>query len=82
MYPNLVRDNLFVNVEDGNYEVYIYNYLGKQIFKEHFTTINSFNLNDLKKGVYLLNIIDVETNKTYPKKNYKRVILHSIKKDG
>ncbi|WP_438977481.1 T9SS type A sorting domain-containing protein [Polaribacter sp.] len=51
MYPNPVRDNLFVNVEDGNYDVYIYNYLGKQIFKEHLTTINFLNLNELKKGV-------------------------------
>lgn len=71
IYPNPVKENLYINVEDGNYVVFVYNYLGKQIVNEKLTTLKSLYLNELKKGVYLLNIIDVETNKSYRKKFIK-----------
>ena len=71
IYPNPVKENLYINLEDGSYEVFVYNYLGKQIVNEKLTSLKSLYLNDLQKGVYLLNIIDVETNKSYRKKFIK-----------
>ena len=71
IYPNPVKENLYINIEDGNYEFFIYNSLGKQMINEKITTIKSLNLNNLQKGIYLLNVVDLNTNKTYRKKFIK-----------
>lgn len=73
IYPNPVKENLNLRLEQGNYSMLVYNSIGKQVFKtviaDEFQTIN---LNFLEKGIYFLQIYDLETHKQFSKKFIKQ----------
>jgi hypothetical protein len=68
-YPNPVVESLNLkmnNFATGNYEVKVYNIVGRELMSErHFinndTTIN-LNVSDLRKGTYLYSIVDARGN--------------------
>lgn len=71
VYPNPVRESLNVKLENGNYSVFIYNSIGKQVFKSTLEDFKTYNVSSLTKGIYHLKIIDLETNKKFNKKFIK-----------
>ncbi len=65
IYPNPVKDNLQIHLpQTGNYEVYIFDLTGKEIFNRNIEDSDEaqYNIADFKTGVYLLIIAD-RTNK-------------------
>jgi len=61
--PNPVNDNLNIRFETlGNYEIYLYDINGKQLFKKNLTDSYEagYELSAYKTGVYFLVIIDRE----------------------
>ena len=68
IYPNPINDVLFIknNSEIQNLHITIYNYLGKKV-KNIKTIKKEINLNNLKKGIYLLKI-----NNSYSSKFIKK----------
>ena len=66
IFPNPVKENLNIQLPDyGNYEIHIFDLIGKQIFDRNIEDENtaSFNIGQFKTGVYLLSIIDRENKK-------------------
>lgn len=72
IYPNPVKPLETIHIEplnDGNYEVEIYNILGQEVYKlEKITTSFSFQLPILVKGAYLLKIKNLQNKKLVLKK--------------
>ncbi len=65
IYPNPVKDNLFIEVQDMNLiqnskiEISIFNITGKRIFQSHnIKTKQIINLNKYAKGIYIVSIGD------------------------
>ena len=72
VYPNPVKDFLNVKLEKGNYSLFIYNTIGKQVFKNTVEDMETFNISNLSKGIYHLKIVDLETSKNFSKKFIKQ----------
>lgn len=62
IYPNPVKNVLFVKGVNDIQSLELYNILGKQVKK--ITNSNSMNVENLSKGVYLLNIINNNSSTT------------------
>lgn len=72
VYPNPVKENLNIRLEQGNYAVSIYNIIGKEVLNRPLQGDEIFNLSSLQKGIYFLKIEDVETKKVFHKKFIKQ----------
>ena len=69
-YPNPAANNLYITGNTTQSKVEIYNLVGKQV-KDYSNVSQSVNVSDLKSGVYLIRLTDV---------NGKTVISKFIKK--
>jgi len=56
IYPNPVRDELFIQREIGVDRIEIYDIAGKQMFTGNLTNNNSINVSKLPAGIYVLKI--------------------------
>ena len=63
VYPNPVKDELFIQGVSNTLKVSIYNVLGKLVFSE--TTSSELDLESLQSGVYIVKIIDQQKETTY-----------------
>ena len=72
VYPNPVENSLNLNINSGNYNVVIYNAIGKEVVKKSITTESTLALSFLQKGIYFLQIKDVDTKKVFRKKFIKQ----------
>ena len=71
VFPNPVATDMNIQLESGNYSVFIYNVKGKMVSKNKIIGNESLNLETLTKGIYLLLIKDIESSKVYKKKFVK-----------
>ena len=61
IYPNPVKDRLQIALPETNdYQVYLFDMTGKQIFERSITDDNQvvYHLGNLQAGVYILSIVD------------------------
>lgn len=72
VYPNPVASDLNIGLESGTYELVIYTMRGQLAYQKKINGNNQVNLQSLAKGIYILKIKDVESNKTYQKKFIKQ----------
>jgi hypothetical protein len=54
IYPNPATYNLYINIEDYDFTVYLYNILGQKVLK--ISNQKVLNVSGLKRGIYLLEI--------------------------
>lgn len=68
VYPNPVKDNLFVKSTKEIVELNIFNLAGQKILSQkNNTKVPQLNTSSLSKGVYILQIIDKQGNSTSTK---------------
>lgn len=72
MYPNPVQSNLNVTLNSGNYQVHIYDVVGKQLLSKNITESDSFNLSNLSKGIYHIRVIDLNSGNKITKRFIKQ----------
>lgn len=72
VYPNPVKENLNIKISSGDYTLTIYTISGKKVVSKQISADDSLNLLALSKGVYIVNVKDVNTNKVYIKKFIKQ----------
>ena len=72
IYPNPVEIQLTILLEYGNYQVSIYNIRGQLVHEQSIVGNNQMNLHSLVKGIYILKIRDVESNRVFNKKFIKQ----------
>ncbi len=66
IYPNPVQDYLNIELPNtGNYEVHLFDMTGKQVLNRMIENDyqTSYNLSNLKTGIYLLSVINRENQK-------------------
>ena len=71
-FPNPVDIDLNLQIDSGIYNVSIYNIRGQLMLNKDITGNDTFNLQSLAKGIYVLKVLDIESKKTYQKKFIKR----------
>ena len=67
IYPNPVKDKLNIQLpETGNYEVYLFDLTGKQLWQNNIENNSyfSYQMRDYKPGIYLLTVVDRENKKS------------------
>ena len=65
-YPNPAKEKVFINTTLINYNITIYNILGKQIFRTIGNSGNTtINLSSLPHGIFLLKLNNGEKIKTF-----------------
>tara|TARA_R110002073_G_scaffold128999_6_gene275293 strand:- start:62046 stop:63446 length:1401 start_codon:yes stop_codon:yes gene_type:complete len=72
VFPNPVETDLSINLEAGTYKVSIYNMMGQLAYQKEIVGNDQMNLEKLSKGIYILKIIDVDSNKKYEEKFIKQ----------
>ncbi|MBL4605095.1 MAG: T9SS type A sorting domain-containing protein, partial [Flavobacteriaceae bacterium] len=72
VYPNPVELDLSIRLEPGNYKVAVYTIMGQLSFEKAIQGDAQMNLQKLAKGIYILKILDTDSQKTYEKKFIKR----------
>jgi len=66
IYPNPVQNYLNIDLPDnGDYEVHLFDMTGKEVLNRMIENDyqTSYNLSNLKTGIYLLSVIDRENQK-------------------
>ncbi len=61
IFPNPVKDRLQIELPETNdYQVYLFDMTGKQIFEKNITDDNqaTYHLGNLQAGVYILTVVD------------------------
>tara|TARA_R110002074_G_scaffold328649_1_gene499158 strand:+ start:1084 stop:2484 length:1401 start_codon:yes stop_codon:yes gene_type:complete len=71
IYPNPVETDLYIRLETGNYETAIYTIRGQLVIKNNIEGNNQMNVKSLAKGIYILKIKDIASNKIFQKKFIK-----------
>jgi hypothetical protein len=66
--PNPVNDLLTLMSTIENGEIIIFNSIGEKVFEEKFNSEAIFDLSKSPNGIYLLHIIDSDTNKIFEKR--------------
>ena len=68
IFPNPVKDELFIRTENGKLptQLYITNMLGQRIFSKSINSKNDLNLNvsGLSNGMYFLSLKSNQSNQT------------------
>jgi cytochrome c peroxidase len=72
VYPNPIVTTLTISIDGGNYKISIYDLNGKKVFQDTTQGDASLQLEALQKGIYVLNIEDLDTRKSYIKKLIKQ----------
>ena len=72
MYPNPVQEQLHITISNGNYKLAIFDINGKSVFTNVILGNESISINHLKKGIYLLQIEDTNSQKRVIKKFIKQ----------
>ena len=72
IYPNPVETDLYIRLETGNYETAIYTIRGQLVIKNNIEGNNQMNVKSLAKGIYILKIKDIASNKIFQKKFIKQ----------
>jgi uncharacterized protein YqkB len=76
VYPNPVKDNLYIKFNTNNaqtkYTADIFDIRGKLIRSEIYTKDTPLNTLDLQKGVYIIRIVNTDTNEHYHSKFIKQ----------
>jgi len=68
VYPNPVKNNLFVKSTKDIVEFNVFNFAGQKVlYQKNSTKIPQLNTSSLSKGVYILQMIDKEGNSTSTK---------------
>ena len=67
-YPNPVESDLIIRLESGIYKTTIYNISGQLVLQKDIDGNHQMNLQSLAKGIYILKIRDVESNRVFNKK--------------
>ncbi|WP_167608036.1 endo-1,4-beta-xylanase [Maribellus sediminis] len=68
VYPNPASDILNIEYDDAPYQISLFNSVGVQVYSGVSNTESfNFNVNQYKKGLYLLRIVDSENNFTTQK---------------
>ena len=63
IYPNPAKAVLYVNTEEGKYELKIFTLLGDEVVKRNFEgKMLSLNVVDLKAGIYMIQLINIGTD--------------------
>lgn len=77
IYPNPVKDNLYIkNNKSNTYDFKIISLNGKIVYKGIYnSTVDSINVSKLENGLYILKLTDVKTKKSY----FKNFILNRNK---
>ena len=70
LYPNPAENNLYITSKTALRKVELYNVVGKQV-KEYSDVLQSINVSDLKTGVYMVKMTDVN-GKTVTSKFIKK----------
>ncbi len=72
VYPNPVKELMYINgINKKKVIIQIYNVAGLKLLDENAENINTFNLKNFDKGLYILSITDKSTNKVHIIKFYK-----------
>ena len=71
-YPNPVESDLIIRLEPGIYKTTIYNIRGQLVLQKDIDGNHQMNLQSLAKGIYILKIKDVESNRVFNKKFVKQ----------
>lgn len=66
VYPNPVKNDLYITTNTTFNKAAIYNAAGKLV-KEYGKVINSVNVNDLKAGIYIIRLTDANGKTVYSK---------------
>ena len=72
IYPNPVESDLIIRLESGIYKTTIYNISGQLVLQKDIDGNHQMNLQSLAKGIYILKIRDVESNRVFNKKFIKQ----------
>ena len=71
-YPNPVESDLIIRLEPGIYKTTIYTIRGQLVLQKDIDGNHQMNLQSLAKGIYILKIRDVESNRVFNKKFVKQ----------
>ena len=71
-YPNPVESDLIIRLESGIYNTTIYTISGQLVLQKDIDGNHQMNLQSLAKGIYILKIRDVESNRVFNKKFVKQ----------
>ena len=71
-YPNPVESDLIIRLESGIYKTTIYTISGHLVLQKDIDGNHQMNLQSLAKGIYILKIRDVESNRVFNKKFVKQ----------
>ena len=71
-YPNPVESELIIRLESGIYKTTIYTISGQLVLQKDIDGNHQMNLQSLAKGIYILKIRDVESNRVFNKKFVKQ----------
>ncbi|MEQ6122877.1 cytochrome c peroxidase [Pseudotenacibaculum sp. MALMAid0570] len=72
VYPNPVVTDLKLRIESGNYRIFVYTIMGQKNLEINITENTDLDLSSLSKGIYILRIKDIQTNKVFRKKFIKQ----------
>ena len=67
MFPNPVKDNLYISSNYKLKSVHIFNAMGQKVFSEERQKTNEINVSNLSKGGYFLKLTDDQNNSTAKK---------------
>ncbi len=56
VYPNPNKGQFTISLPEENCEIVIFNSLGQQVFRQQSKGLTTFNLEDLNRGVYFVNV--------------------------
>lgn len=71
VYPNPVREQLYIQLEQGNYTISIFDTTGKTVLIDTIVDEVGVNVSTLTKGIYILKIKDHKTNTVFTKRFIK-----------
>ena len=72
IYPNPVENRLFISLDTGSYVCSVYDLQGKKVYTKDIKDTSELDITVLKKGIYIIKITDVITNKIFVKRVIKK----------
>jgi cytochrome c peroxidase len=72
IYPNPVKNTLFIGIEKGSYISTVYDVQGKKVYTKNIKDTSELDFTAFNKGIYILKITDVITHKSFVKRVIKK----------
>lgn len=72
VFPNPVESDLSIRLESGNYKVAVFSMLGQLSYQHVIQGDDEIDLQNLAKGIYILKVYDLDSQKTFEKKFIKK----------